>query len=446
MKISVVMPIYNAAEFLWESIGDILAQTFDEFELICVDDGSKDNSSEIIKEFAANDNRVKYLHQANAGAGAARNRGIDAAKGKYLLFLDADDRFESPMLEELWNSAEETAADIVIFGADCFMYGTERRRDASWLLDKKYLTEKYIEQCVIRRDKKNEILYKISTSTVWNKLFRTEFVRDKDIGFKEIYAADCVYFVMTAMALARRIAILNKPYVHYRESVPTGQLMNNYKNPTGVHEALCTVKERLEKEDIFENIKEAFLNYAVQFCLDRLSRFFASRAEEELYNVLHYGGFEKLGLDFDGCSGMQLHSKSKWERCKEIHDMEYMDYLFWKQSMLKQMVNRTGSVYRLPEELLSGKKKVAVYGAGNVGKSYFFRLLNMAEHQVIGWFDKNYESCGYPVESPELLKQRDVDAVIIGVLMGSVADEISKDIQKLGVSKDKIFWEEPKVL
>ena len=444
MKISVVMPVYNAAEFLRESIGDILAQTFEEFELICVDDGSKDNSSEIIKEFAANDSRVKYLHQDNAGAGTARNRGMDAAKGKYLLFLDADDRFESTMLEELWNRAEETAADVVIFGADCFMYGTERRRDASWLLDKKYLTEEYIEQGVIRRDKKNDILYKISTSTVWNKLFRRAFIQKEGIEFQQIYVVDSMYFVMLAMAYAKRVAIYDKRLVHYRENVPTGQIMNHDKSPTGVYEALYEVKEHICRSGRFEYVERAFVNYAIKSCLDRLTRFSSLKAEEALYTVLHDNGFEKLGLDL--ADNIHNIPEVQWERCKEIHDMEYKDYLFWKQSMLKQMVNRTGSVYRLPEELLLGKKKVAVYGAGNVGKSYFFRLLNMAEHQVIGWFDKNYESCGYPVESPELLKQKDVDAVIIGVLMGSVADEISKDIQKLGIPKDKIFWEEPKIL
>lgn len=444
IKVSIVMPVYNAEEFLNESIGDILAQAFEEFELICVDDGSTDNSSTIIKEFAISDDRVKYLYQVNAGAGAARNKGMEAAEGKYLLFLDADDRFESTMLGELWNRAEETAADIVIFGADCFMYGTERRREASWLLDKKYLTEEYIEQGIIRQAKKDEILYDISTGTVWNKLFRSEFVKGQELHFQDIYAADCICFVMLAMAFAKRIAVYDKTLVHYRESVPGGQIMNNYKNPTGAYQALYLTKLGLEKENIFLKLKFPFLNYAVKFCLDRLSRFFASHAEEELYNVLHDGGFEELGLDFEEPS--RLNSISLWERCKEIHDMEYKEYLFLKQRVMKQMINRTGSIYCLPEKLLAGRKKVAVYGAGNVGKSYFFKLMNTPEHQLVGWFDKNYESCGYPVEAPELLGQRDADAVIIGVMMETVAEDIKKDLMKLGVPGEKIFWEEPKML
>jgi len=444
IKVSVVMPVYNAEEFLRESIGDIVAQTFEGFELICVDDGSTDESAKIIKEFAKKNPQVKYLYQENAGAGAARNFGMKSAAGKYLLFLDADDRFESTMLEELWDRAEETMADIVVFGADCFQYGTERRREASWLLDKKYLTDRYIEAGVIKQDKKNEILYKISTSTVWNKLYKREFIQERGIAFQEIYVVDSMYFVMLSMAYAERIAVLEKKFVHYRENVPTGQIMNHDKSPTGVYEALHAVRQRMLKDGYFGRVEKGFVNYAVKSCLDRLACFDSCKAEELLYSMLHNEGFEKLGVDLK-CNEHEV-SRRMWEKCKRIQESEYLEYLYNKQNTLQQMINSSGFIYPLPGGLPEGKRKVAIYGAGNVGKSYFIQLLNRKEYELVGWYDKNYASYGFPTESPEFLREKAVDIILIAVQLDTVAKEIKKDLLKLGVDEASIIWEEPQIL
>jgi len=443
-KISVVMPIYNAEEFLNESIGDILAQTFEEFELICVDDGSTDGSTKILKKLQQQDDRIKVLNQTNAGAGAARNKGLAIAQGKYLLFLDADDRFEKSMLSEIWSQAEETMADIVVFGADCFQYGTGRKRAANWLLDKKYLTDEYIEEGIIKREKKREVLYSVSNSTVWNKLFRTDFIRNNKIMFQEIHVVVSMYFVMLAMAYAERITTYDKVLVHYRENVPTGQMMNHDKSPTGVYEALCAVKENLEQSKHFKGVEKAFVRYAVKCCLDRLACLTSCKAEMELYNILHNGGFEKLGLNVE-INNSEVPNE-QWEKCRSIYSTDYIEYLYYKKNVLQNMINRAGFIYPLKNELLLTKKKVAIYGAGNVGKSYAIQLMNDNGHKFVGWFDKNYISYGYPVENPQLLPDREADAVLIAVQMDTVANEIKKDLISLGVEEEKIIWAEPQIL
>ena len=118
--VSVIMPVYNAAEFLNESLGSLFAQTFEDFEIICVDDGSSDASLSILREYAEKRDRFTVLQQDHAYAGAARNLGLSRARGKYLLFLDADDRFLPKMLETAFGEAEKTNADICVFGAEAF--------------------------------------------------------------------------------------------------------------------------------------------------------------------------------------------------------------------------------------------------------------------------------------------------------------------------------------
>ena len=96
--VSVIIPVYNAEKFLKQCLNSVISQTLKEIEIICVDDGSTDNTNAILKAFSEKDQRITVIHQQNAGAGAARNNGLRRAKGKYLSFLDADDFFEKTML------------------------------------------------------------------------------------------------------------------------------------------------------------------------------------------------------------------------------------------------------------------------------------------------------------------------------------------------------------
>ena len=99
IKISVIIPVYNVEKYLRECLESILNQTFQDFEIICVDDGSTDRSLDILQEYKRKDDRFVILQQRHAGAGAARNHGLKLAEGKYIQFLDSDDYFEPTLLE-----------------------------------------------------------------------------------------------------------------------------------------------------------------------------------------------------------------------------------------------------------------------------------------------------------------------------------------------------------
>ena len=113
--VSVVVPVYNAEPYLRECLDSLFGQTLKEIEIIAVDDGSTDGSGKILDEFAARDRRLKVIHQENAGVSAARNRGIKAARGRYLTFVDADDRIDRQALGYLCFEAERLQTDILLF-------------------------------------------------------------------------------------------------------------------------------------------------------------------------------------------------------------------------------------------------------------------------------------------------------------------------------------------
>jgi glycosyltransferase involved in cell wall biosynthesis len=111
--VSIITPMYNASRFVMQTIDSVLAQTYPHWEMIIVDDGSKDNSAEIIKQYVEKDARIKYLSQVNAGSAAARNNGIRNAEGRYIALLDADDLWEPEFLESQLQLMRERSAAVV---------------------------------------------------------------------------------------------------------------------------------------------------------------------------------------------------------------------------------------------------------------------------------------------------------------------------------------------
>ena len=132
VKISVIVPVYNAEKYLNRCVNSILQQTFSDFEIILVDDGSEDQSRNICDEYAKKDKRIKVIHQQNRGQAAARNRGVSCATGEWVVFVDADDMIHQQMLECLYQAAirlnTKLAVCQAIEGKECprvFFFRTE---------------------------------------------------------------------------------------------------------------------------------------------------------------------------------------------------------------------------------------------------------------------------------------------------------------------------------
>ena len=125
---AIVIPVYNVAPYLRECLDSVLAQTFTDWEAICVDDGSADGSGEILDEYAAKDGRIKVFHSENRGVSAARNFGIDTASGEYVTFLDGDDAYERSWLESFRGLIRDTGAELVRQQVK-FWYGGEHKAE-----------------------------------------------------------------------------------------------------------------------------------------------------------------------------------------------------------------------------------------------------------------------------------------------------------------------------
>ena len=166
IKVSVIMPVYNAGEYLSRAISDVLSQTLTELELICVDDGSTDNSPKIIKDFAAKDKRVKVIREKNAGPAVARNSGLKSAKGRYVIFLDADDFYEKNLLMELYDTAERDNLDVAVTKFDIY----NEERNAFSAPTEELHGNIFVPGGVTSKNEHPDYILSSTTGYVWNKL------------------------------------------------------------------------------------------------------------------------------------------------------------------------------------------------------------------------------------------------------------------------------------
>ena len=213
VKISVIMPIYNAYDYLRPALDSVLEQSFREFELICVDDGSTDKSLALIKEYQDRDNRVRIITETNAGPAKARNFGLKRARGEYVAFLDADDFFEPDLLEKLWCIAKRDDLDIAVAKYDIYnskraMFRPAVESPAAEIFEGGVVTSK--------NEHPDEILQSTS-GFVWNKLFRKSFILEKGLSFlEEVKTFEDVYFTVCALAFAERVGKVQCVLVHHR--------------------------------------------------------------------------------------------------------------------------------------------------------------------------------------------------------------------------------------
>ena len=166
-EVSIIVPVYQVEKYIRQCVDSILAQTFTDFELILVDDGSKDRSGQICDEYAAMDRRVKVIHKENGGLSDARNRGMDQAAGNYFMFIDSDDYIAPTMLECLYKNILIEDADLAICNF-LYLFENDRKKDFSTSMKSEVLCAKEIFY-----NRKNERCYGIWT-VAWNKLYKKE--------------------------------------------------------------------------------------------------------------------------------------------------------------------------------------------------------------------------------------------------------------------------------
>ncbi len=274
IKISVIVPVYNVEKYLKRCLDSLINQTLKDIEIICVNDGSTDNSLSILDEYAKKDSRIIILNQKNAGLSAARNSGMEIAKGEYIGFVDSDDWVDLDFYEKLYYAAKNNDCDIAV--AD-FIREHPTKKKKRLNITKEEIFEKPEDKYMICKTYRE--------GCVWNKIYRTEFLKRIDLKFvvgmyyedrdftarslfyskKLITVPDTYYryFVNPKSIVKKGINVIqNEHYILVRQQVLDFIIKNHINVPDGLYKAeikrfklfgktLFSIKESIKTKYIF---------------------------------------------------------------------------------------------------------------------------------------------------------------------------------------------------
>lgn len=212
MKVSVILCVYNEEKFIGKAIDSILNQTLDDFELIIINDGSTDNTLDIIKSY--DDERIKLINQDNIGLGASRNKAMEKASGEYVAFLDGDDWFSEDALEIAYAEAKSKDTDISMFQIKYYDDETGSISGNDWF-DLNSFDESF-DNRVFNPSECKDFLFDLSVNAC-QKLYNNEFLKESDVKFVEgIYFEDMPFFFEIFLK-AQRISIIRKHLYYHRK-------------------------------------------------------------------------------------------------------------------------------------------------------------------------------------------------------------------------------------
>lgn len=427
IEISIIMPLYNAAKYLRESLQSILCQSFKDFELICVNDASTDDTIEILRDVQKKDGRIRVIsNEERSGAAYSRNKGMREAYGKYLAFLDGDDIFDERMLEKAYSAIEDKAADIVVF---------EYQHVPSDSIDHKlqrFHGERY-------RDKYCKKIFSVQDCEPYefinwalspcNKLYRRAFIEDNSLFFQDLPCANDMYFVCMALMLSKSIIVLDDEavMVYARDHFEQHRISSN-RDCMCNYEALMKVGQELVSRDKFDQLYECFY-YRVLFSLkDGITADKQKERAQVFYTFLQREGIASL------CElGGRYYNKVDEYLKKEMSQFTTKCFetgWYKEENALKvYLYKKTAEVIDLFNRFRSAGAKIAIWGAGANGETLlmFCRQHSLEIEAVIDRAKERQGKLvqGYIISSSEEVLDK-VQVIVISARF--IYEEIIKEI------------------
>lgn len=383
--LSIVVPIYNVEKYLEKCIDSVLTQTYQDIQVILVDDGSTDRSGIICDEYLQKDDRICVIHKKNGGLISARYEGVCTATGKYVTFVDSDDWIDNHMYESLMEHAMRTNADIVMSAINRY-YSDDSISKWKFGLEEGYYNKKDIENKIIPT-----MLWNIKKDawdidpSLWSKIYKKELILEqlKQVKELDIYYAEDTVTIFPLLLLVESVYITNESFYFHRQR-KKGTVAGYIKDPLFFHRLHTAYKYLWDvfSQTSYASVLQKQLDY---FLMNSV------RLKEEYY------------LPYDG-----------------IRRRIFPYYLFQKED------------------------SVILYGAGKAGCSYKEQNDKYGFCNIVLWVDKNYNHLliDDKIMSPTEINKTEYDYVLIAVENMALALEIKEELIQIGIPTNKIVWGE----
>lgn len=376
--VSVIIPIYNIEKYLTRCFDSVINQTYSNLEILVIDDGSTDNSPAVANEYAERDCRIKVLRMEHMGITRIRKKGVQAATGVYLAFVDGDDWIDSDCIEVWMKNIGD--ADILLSG---YITEPEGRiyqppfEEGYYVAEKMAaIRERLFMQGVIASNEE------LISENLWNNLYKTQVVKDIiEYVPEELCVGEDKVMVSLAVLASEKVYVKKTTAYHYytrENSLCRSSIPSILMDIALMYDCLrAALEKHIERKRL----------------LFGLCQYFCEWIEE---------GVIPLSLGYPECRN--------W----------YYPYHG-----------------RLQE------KKIILYGAGNVGKSFYRQIKRYKESAVVAWVDKEYEKykeIGVPIFPIQAISYLEYDFIIIAVYHENTAKEIMQELKNMGVAGNKLLW------
>lgn len=375
--LSVVVPVYNVEPYIEECIESVVNQSYSNFELLLVDDGSTDNSLSMCKKYASEDSRVKVISQHHSGPFEARKSGVLQSKGDYITFLDADDFIDETSYVLAVNDMEN-AVDVIVFDILRYFNEEEVRFDTG-LLDEKIYT-------------RSEIEHMIFPIMIWDERYGKAAIDPSLVN--KVYKADLLKHYYT---------VSHDIKFHYGEDVAVVYPVLKEATSIAVHHEAYYYHRQRNKGEIAPYIKdEKYMDklYALYRCL------VTDLGEEKTFR-------KQIDLFY-------------------MHSIELVKQKYGIPQNLPDVI--------FPFDKVNKGEKIVLYGAGNIGRLYMKQLSRCSYCDVTQWVDQNYKQLEECISSPEEIMSADYEKIVIAIADLSIINKVVDYLVNSGVDRDKIVY------
>lgn len=374
-EISIIIPVYNAEKYLNQCMDSIINQTFTDIEIVCVNDGSTDDSLVILQDYQRKDNRIKIVNKINGGLVAARITGVSCSEGEYVSFVDADDWIDTEMYEKLYYYATKYNCDMVCSG----LY---RQFENSGVLNKNAIGEGLYDEVNLVKDVYPYMLFDghffqlgVRPNLV-GKLIRKSIIQEvqKDAP-EDVTNGEDVMITYPSLLKCNKVYLLDNAWYYYRQYPDSmSQKKAGEKEKIAIKHLYNYLKCRFEKEDCSEVLMKQLRYFIAHLLIQR---------EPEIFDY-------NLG-------------------------------------QLRMFGN------------IKESDKLLIYGAGRFGKQiYYYATENGRDVLWVDKKAKMYQEQGLPVMDVQALLSEQYEAVIVAVIDSKMADEIKSELESNGISGEII--------
>ncbi len=349
-KVSIVVPIYNVEKYLRICLESIQNQTLKDIEVICVNDGSKDRSKDIIMEFVNSDPRFQIIDKKNTGYGNSMNIGFDRATGEYIGIVESDDFVDPDMFETLYNHAHENKLDVLKSGY-YFYWSLPKEKNVEEHIASKVMCGKTFCPTTAFKDHLEKSAFFNIKPTIWSSVYRKEFIRENKIRFNETPGASYqdASFNFKVWCCAKRVQLMDKAFLHYRQD-------NESSSVNSVGKVFCVCDEYAEMERFLND--HPLIKDEMEYVKSRIKYDSYMWNYERVAQEYKYIFIERAGAEF-----------------KRDRDEGYLDPSYFEQYKWDDLL-------KLIDDPIKYHTNRMLKGKGSVGSEEYQAVVNSASYKI----------------------------------------------------------------